>query len=87
MQGNKSLNEKRIHPTQKPVALYKWLLKNYASPEMKILDTHLGSGSSAIAAYDFGVAEFIGSEIDPDYHSKATERLEIHSRQLKLFAL
>ena len=52
MQGNKSLNEKRIHPTQKPVALYDWIFKNYAEPGQKILDTHLGSGSSRIAAYD-----------------------------------
>lgn len=51
MQGNKSLNEKRIHPTQKPVALYDWIFKNYAEPGQKILDTHLGSGSSRIAAY------------------------------------
>lgn len=52
MQGNKSLNEKRIHPTQKPVALYDWIFKNYAEPGQKILDTHLGSGSSRIAAYE-----------------------------------
>lgn len=51
MQGNKSLNEKRIHPTQKPVALYDWIFKNYAEPGQKILDTHLGSGSSRIAAF------------------------------------
>lgn len=51
MQGNKSLNEKRIHPTQKPVALYDWIFKNYAEPGQKVLDTHLGSGSSRIAAY------------------------------------
>lgn len=50
MQGNKKLNEKRIHPTQKPVALYAWLLNNYATPGFRILDTHLGSGSSMIAA-------------------------------------
>lgn len=50
MQGNKKLNEKRIHPTQKPVALYAWLLSNYAQPGDRILDTHLGSGSSMIAA-------------------------------------
>ena len=51
MQGNKSLNEKRIHPTQKPVALYDWIFKNYAEPGQKILDTHLGSGSSRIACF------------------------------------
>lgn len=54
MQGNKSLNEKKIHPTQKPIALYKWLLHHYAKEGYKILDTHLGSGSSAIAAYQWG---------------------------------
>lgn len=53
MQGNKSLNEKRIHPTQKPVALYDWIFKNYAEPGQKVLDTHLGSGSSRIAAYAY----------------------------------
>lgn len=63
MQGNKSLNEKRIHPTQKPVALYDWIFKNYAEPGQKILDTHLGSGSSRIAAYEAGLG-FIGFEID-----------------------
>lgn len=54
MQGNKALNEKRIHPTQKPVALYRWLLKNYAEPGMKILDTHGGSMSIAIACEAMG---------------------------------
>lgn len=69
MQGNKSLNEKRIHPTQKPVALYDWIFKNYAEPGQKILDTHLGSGSSRIAAYEAGLG-FIGFEIDPFYFQR-----------------
>ena len=60
MQGNKSLNEKRIHPTQKPVALYDWIFKNYAEPGQKILDTHLGSGSSRIAAYEAGLTKVNG---------------------------
>ncbi len=73
-----------IHPTQKPVKLYKWLLKNYASPDMKIIDTHLGSGSSAIAAYDFG-CDFVGCEIDKEYYEAALKRFEIHKMQQKLF--
>lgn len=83
-QGNKKLNEKRIHPTHKPINLYKWLLKNYAKPEYKIIDTHLGSGSSAIAAFDFG-CDFVGCEIDKDYYDAAVKRFEIHKMQQKLF--
>ena len=63
MQGDKSKNEKRIHPTQKPVALYAWLHQQYAKPGDKILDTHLGSGSSRIAAWKLGL-DFVGFEID-----------------------
>ena len=74
----------KIHPTQKPVQLYKWLLKNYATPDMKIIDTHLGSGSSAIAAYDFG-CDFVGMEIDKDYYDAAVKRFEIYKMQQKLF--
>lgn len=77
-------NQTKIHPTQKPVQLYKWLLKNYAKPDFKIIDTHLGSGSSAIAAYDFG-CDFIGTEIDKDYYDAAVKRFEIHEMQQKLF--
>jgi site-specific DNA-methyltransferase (adenine-specific) len=73
-----------IHPTQKPVALYKWLLKNYAKPGDKILDTHLGSGSSAIACYDMGF-DLTGYEIDKDYYDAAVNRLENHKKQLTLF--
>lgn len=79
-QGNKALNEKRIHPCHKPIVLYKWLLKNYATPDMKIIDTHLGSGSSAIAAYDFG-CDFVGMEIDKDYYDAAVKRFNIHKQQ------
>jgi len=82
--GNKKLNEKRIHPTQKPVALYKWLLKNYAKEGDRILDTHLGSGSSAIAAHDGGF-EFVGCEIDADYYAAAVKRFNIHKMQQVLF--
>ena len=73
----------RIHPTQKPIALYKWLLKNYAKATDKIIDTHLGSGSSAIAAYDFG-CDFVGCEIDKDYYEAAVKRFETYKSQLKL---
>lgn len=75
MNGNKSLNENRIHPTQKPIALYKWLLQNYAKPGDKILDTHLGSQSSRIAAYKLGF-DFWGYEIDQDYFKQGCERFE-----------
>ena len=74
----------KIHPTQKPVALYKWLLKNYAKEGDKILDTHLGSGSSAIAAFDGGF-DFVGIEIDEEYFNAAKKRFDNHKAQLKLF--
>lgn len=83
-QGNKSLNEKRIHPTQKPVALYTWLLRRYAKPGWKILDTHLGSGSSRIAAYDLGF-DFVGCEIDPYYFKAQDERFSEYVSQMNLF--
>jgi len=69
-----------IHPCEMPLDLYKWLLKNYAKPDMKIIDTHLGSGSSAIAAYDFG-CDFVGCEIDKDYYDAAVKRFETHKMQ------
>lgn len=72
-QGDKRKNEKRIHPTQKPVALYAWLLQNYANPGDKILDTHLGSGSSRIAAYKMGF-DFYGTEIDKEYFDAQEKR-------------
>lgn len=83
-QGNKALNEKRIHPTQKPVKLYEWLLKNYAKPGDRILDTHGGSCSIAIACdnLDFDLTCF---EIDAEYYEKAVKRLEEHKRQQRLF--
>jgi site-specific DNA-methyltransferase (adenine-specific) len=72
-----------IHPTQKPISLYTWLLDKYAKKGWKILDTHLGSGSSAIAAHNMGY-EFHGYELDKEYYLAAKERLENHQRQLKL---
>lgn len=76
--------EKSIHPTQKPVALYKWLLQNYAKEGDKILDTHLGSGSSRIAAHDMGF-DFVGCELDKEYFDKAEERYQEHIKQMTLF--
>jgi site-specific DNA-methyltransferase (adenine-specific) len=74
----------KIHPTQKPVALYKWLLTNYAKEGDKILDTHLGSGSSRIAAYDMGF-DFTGFELDKDYFDAQEKRFNDFKAQLKLF--
>lgn len=74
----------RIHPTQKPVALYKWLLNKYSKEGDTILDTHLGSGSSAIAAHDGGF-EFTGIELDEEYYNAAKQRLILHQRQLNIF--
>lgn len=81
--GNTSAS-KRIHPTQKPVQLYKWLLRNYATPDMKILSTHVGSGSDIIAFEDFG-CEYVGYEIDKDYYDSATKRINEHKAQIRLF--
>ena len=76
----------RFHPTQKPVALYAWIYKLYAQKGMKILDTHLGSGSSRIAAYDAGL-DFVGYEIDRTYFEKQEERFEKHTAQQNLFLM
>lgn len=74
----------RIHPTQKPVALYKWLLHNYAKQGDKILDTHVGSASSLIACEDMGF-EYVACELDKDYYNLASERLERFKSQLRMF--
>lgn len=84
LQENMKNKEVRIHPTQKPVALYKWLLDKYAKQGNKILDTHLGSGSIAIACYDYGF-ELTACELDKDYYEKALDRLKKHQMQQKLF--
>jgi site-specific DNA-methyltransferase (adenine-specific) len=83
-QGNKQLNEKRIHPTQKPISLYKWLLNEYATAGMKILDTHLGSGSHRIAAYEYGF-NFTAFENDKEYYDSQELRFREHSKQHRLF--
>ena len=75
----------KIHPTQKPVKLYDWLLANYAEKGQRILDTHLGSGSSAIAAHYYGV-DFVGCELDEDYYKAAKERFNEATRQQTMFA-
>lgn len=74
----------RFHPTQKPTKLYKWILQNYANQGDKILDTHLGSGSSRIAAYDMDF-EFTGFELDKDYFEASEKRFQQHIQQLTLF--
>ena len=74
----------RIHPTQKPVKLYEWLLMNYAKEGDRILDTHLGSGSIAIACHNLGF-DLVGCELDEDYYNAACERLDKHKRQLRMF--
>lgn len=74
----------KIHPTQKPVKLYQWIYANYAKPGQRILDTHLGSGSSAIAAHYAGL-EFVGIELDPDYYVAAVERFKRETAQEALF--
>lgn len=73
LQGNMRAKEIRIHPTQKPIALYAWLLENYAKPDDKIFDPMLGSGSSRIAAYKLGF-DFWGCELHPEYFEKAEKR-------------
>src|SRR5699024_6394073 len=83
-QGNKKLNEKRIHPTQKPVLLYKWLLEKYAKIGDRILDTHGGSGSIAIACYDMGF-DLDWYELDKDYYNDAVNRFKEHKKQGSLF--
>lgn len=79
------LIEGTIHPTQKPVKLYKWVLKNYAKKGDKILDTHSGSASLAIACDDLGF-DLTACEIDKDYYNDSVKRLKNHQKQLKMFA-
>jgi site-specific DNA-methyltransferase (adenine-specific) len=74
----------RIHPTQKPIALYDWIFHNYAKPTDSILDTHLGSQSSRIAAHKNSL-EFIGCELDSDYFYQGCKRFDNHVRQLTIF--
>ncbi len=75
--------ETKIHPTQKPEKLYKWVLSRYAKEGFKVLDTHLGSGSSAIAAHKMGF-DFVGCELDKDYYDAACKRFKEQTAQLRL---
>lgn len=84
LQGDMKNKEVRIHPTQKPVALYKWILDKYASEGNKIIDTHLGSGGIALACHDYGF-ELTACELDTDYYEKTIKRITNHIGQQKLF--
>lgn len=83
--GAHTAEKDKIHPTQKPVALYKWLLTNYAEPGDKILDTHVGSASSLIACHDMGF-DAVGFELDADYYRASKQRLDDFMRQPRLDA-
>lgn len=84
LQENMGNKEIRIHPTQKPVALYKWILKNYARPGQTIFDSHIGSGSIRIACHDLGF-DFEGCEVDPVYHAAQDKRFQEYIAQPELF--
>lgn len=83
-QGNKKLNEKRIHPTQKPVNLYRWIAQKYVEKGWKVLDTHVGSASSLIAYEECGI-NYVGFEKDRYYYDLANKRLQEHRAQLSIF--
>ena len=83
-QGNKSLNEKRIHPTQKPVALYEWILSRYAKDGDIILDTHVGSASSLIACHNTN-HKYVGFELDKHYYELSKKRLEQETAQMNIY--
>jgi len=83
LEGNTSAS-KKYHPTQKPIDLYEWLLMNYAEKSDKILDTHLGSGSIALACHNLGF-DLTACELDKDYYLAATKRLKEHQQQLTMF--
>ena len=80
----KTISNNKIHPTQKPIDLYKWILDKYAKQGDKILDTHLGSGSIAIACHDY-VFDLTACELDKEYYDKAMQRINNHVSQQKLF--
>lgn len=83
-QGDKRLNEKRIHPTQKPVNLYHWIIQRYIKPGWKILDTHVGSASSLIAYHEAGI-EFVGFEKDKRMYGLSMERYKMETAQMSIF--
>ena len=84
LQQDMKNKEIRIHPTQKPVKLYEWLLMNYAKEGDKILDTHLGSGSHALACWNLNF-DLTAYELDPDYFEATAKRIEKHTRQIQMF--
>jgi|TARA_X000001388_G_C2183133_1_gene104429 site-specific DNA-methyltransferase (adenine-specific) len=83
LQQNMKMKQKRIHPTEKPIQLYEWLLMKYAKEGDTILDTHLGSGSIAIACHNLGY-DLTGYEIDKDYYKAAQKRIKEHQSQLRI---
>ena len=86
LQGDMKNKEIKIHPTQKPIALYAWLLNNYAKEGDKILDTHVGSASSLIACHRLGF-DYLGFELDEDHFNKANERIEKETNQISIFEI
>ena len=84
LQGNMRKKENRIHPTQKPIALYEWLLRKFAKEGDVILDTHVGSASSLIACHNTN-HKFVGFEIDPVYYEQAKKRLDAELSQMNIF--
>ena len=84
LQENMKEKEYRIHPTQKPVALYEWILSRFAKPGDVILDTHVGSASSLIACHNLN-HKYVGFEIDPDYYAEAKARLDDEEAQQTIF--
>jgi len=84
MQQDMKNKEVRMHPTQKPVKLYEWLLINYAKEGDKILDTHLGSGSIAIACHNLGY-DLTACELDKEYYESAIKRIQQHKQQVRMF--
>lgn len=84
LQGDMKNKQERIHPTQKPLHLYRWLIKNYAKQGDRILDTHVGSASSLVVYEEMGF-EYVGYELDPDYYRDSCKRLEAFRAQPKLF--
>ena len=81
---DKTVDRNRVHPTQKPVGLYEWILMNYSNDGDKILDTHLGSGSIAIACHNLGY-DLTACELDKEYYEAAIKRIEQHKNQLRMF--
>ena len=82
--GNKHTNDRRIHPTQKPIDLYRWIFREYAKPGFKILDTHLGSGRSRMAAYEAGL-DFVGFEVEPVYYELQEQDFDEFTAQTRIF--